>query len=171
MNSSDGNAKIGILRFMGTTDFAKGEWAGVELSEKVGKNDGSVLGKRYFQCEPLYGLFAPANKISLHTAVNPLSTPGTKSKLQQPAATTPITGAKQLGTPLVTKTGLVTTTPVASSQSKLNRQFSGSQESLVSEKSSIYSTASGVTRKSPAANQQQLAQKIAGKTVIYFFDF
>jgi hypothetical protein len=46
------------------------------------------------------------------------------------------------------------------SRSKLNKQFSGSQDSLVSEKSSIYSTASGVvatsSRKSLAASQQQL---------------
>ena len=39
-------AKAGTLRFLGTTDFAAGEWAGVELSEPIGKNDGSVGGKR-----------------------------------------------------------------------------------------------------------------------------
>lgn len=39
--------KTGTLRFMGQTDFAKGEWAGVELDDPQGKNDGSVAGKRY----------------------------------------------------------------------------------------------------------------------------
>ncbi len=39
--------KIGILRFSGTTEFAQGEWAGVELEQPIGKNDGSVQGKRY----------------------------------------------------------------------------------------------------------------------------
>ena len=37
----------GRLRFLGHTDFAPGYWAGVELDEPVGKNDGSVAGKRY----------------------------------------------------------------------------------------------------------------------------
>lgn len=37
---------MGTLRYLGTTDFAAGEWAGVELGEPIGKNDGSVGGKR-----------------------------------------------------------------------------------------------------------------------------
>ncbi|CAG5135937.1 unnamed protein product, partial [Candidula unifasciata] len=58
-------SKPGILRFIGETDFAKGVWAGVELDEPLGKNDGAVAGKRYFDCKPLHGLFAPIHKISL----------------------------------------------------------------------------------------------------------
>ena len=34
----------GILRFLGPTEFAPGEWAGVELETPDGKNDGSVGG-------------------------------------------------------------------------------------------------------------------------------
>ncbi len=45
VNSNNG-AKKGFLRYVGTTEFAKGDWAGVELDEKIGKNDGSVNGKR-----------------------------------------------------------------------------------------------------------------------------
>uniref|UniRef100_A0A0B7BBC7 CAP-Gly domain-containing protein n=2 Tax=Arion vulgaris TaxID=1028688 RepID=A0A0B7BBC7_9EUPU len=57
-------SKQGILRFIGDTDFAKGVWAGVELEEPLGKNDGAVAGKRYFDCKPMHGLFAPVHKIS-----------------------------------------------------------------------------------------------------------
>ena len=32
---------------MGLTDFAPGEWVGVELDDPRGKNDGSVEGKRF----------------------------------------------------------------------------------------------------------------------------
>lgn len=38
--------RTGVLRFLGPTEFAAGEWAGIELDEPVGKNDGSVSGKR-----------------------------------------------------------------------------------------------------------------------------
>eukprot|EP00057_Strongylocentrotus_purpuratus_P028199 XP_011682673.1 PREDICTED: CAP-Gly domain-containing linker protein 1 isoform X4 [Strongylocentrotus purpuratus] len=57
-------SKLGTLRYTGTTEFAKGEWAGVELDEEQGKNDGAVAGTRYFQCKPKHGLFAPVHKVS-----------------------------------------------------------------------------------------------------------
>ncbi|KAH9583021.1 CAP-GLY domain-containing linker protein 1, variant 2 [Schistosoma haematobium] len=55
--------RIGILRYLGPTEFAVGEWAGVELDSPIGKNDGSVSGVRYFTCKPNHGLFAAANKV------------------------------------------------------------------------------------------------------------
>ncbi|CAG2171594.1 unnamed protein product, partial [Oppiella nova] len=63
VNASTGT-KLGTLRFLGPADFAPGRWAGVELDEAMGKNDGSVAGKRYFKCPDRYGLFAPMSKIA-----------------------------------------------------------------------------------------------------------
>ena len=33
-------------KHMGTTEFAKGEWAGVELDDEQGKNDRALAGTR-----------------------------------------------------------------------------------------------------------------------------
>ncbi|KAM9272866.1 CAP-Gly domain-containing linker protein 4 isoform 3-T5 [Cariama cristata] len=56
--------KVGTLRFCGTTEFASGQWAGVELDEPEGKNNGSVGKVQYFKCAPKRGIFAPLSKIS-----------------------------------------------------------------------------------------------------------
>lgn len=44
--SSSRGSKAGTLRYVGVTEFATGVWAGVELDDPIGKNDGSVEGKR-----------------------------------------------------------------------------------------------------------------------------
>ena len=46
-----------VTRFVGTTDFSKGVWVGMELPIPTGKNDGSVKGKVYFPCKPQHGIF------------------------------------------------------------------------------------------------------------------
>ncbi|EPY77426.1 restin-like 2 isoform 4-like protein [Camelus ferus] len=46
--------KVGTLRFCGTTEFASGQWAGIELDEPEGKNNGSVGKVQYFKCAPKY---------------------------------------------------------------------------------------------------------------------
>uniref|UniRef100_A0A8B9ITY5 CAP-Gly domain containing linker protein family member 4 n=2 Tax=Amazona collaria TaxID=241587 RepID=A0A8B9ITY5_9PSIT len=56
--------KVGTLRFCGTTEFASGQWAGIELDEPEGKNNGSVGKVQYFKCAPKHGIFAPLSKIS-----------------------------------------------------------------------------------------------------------
>ncbi|XP_051972533.1 CAP-Gly domain-containing linker protein 1-like isoform X1 [Xyrauchen texanus] len=79
-----GGTKAGVVRFLGETDFAKGEWCGVELDEPLGKNDGAVAGVRYFQCLPKYGLFAPTHKV---TRIGFPSTTPAKSKISRRRST------------------------------------------------------------------------------------
>ncbi|XP_077479318.1 restin isoform X2 [Stigmatopora argus] len=76
-----GGTKAGAVRFLGETDFAKGEWCGVELDEPLGKNDGAVAGTRYFQCMPRYGLFAPVHKV---TRIGFPCTTATKARCSRP---------------------------------------------------------------------------------------
>ncbi|XP_065890295.1 CAP-Gly domain-containing linker protein 3-like isoform X2 [Dysidea avara] len=61
--------KVGTLRFFGATEFASGTFAGVELDDPVGKNDGSLGGIRYFTCTPKHGIFAPVHKITKATGL------------------------------------------------------------------------------------------------------
>lgn len=49
--------KSGIVRFVGETEFAQGEWVGIELDRPDGKNNGELNGKVYFTCSPNHGLF------------------------------------------------------------------------------------------------------------------
>ncbi|XP_034018510.1 kinesin-like protein KIF13B [Thalassophryne amazonica] len=59
-----GSSKAGTVRYVGTTQFAKGVWVGVELDTPVGKNDGSVRGHRYFHCKPSYGVLVRPDRLS-----------------------------------------------------------------------------------------------------------
>lgn len=43
---SSTGSKAGMLRYIGKTEFAAGDWCGVECDDPVGKNDGSVQGVR-----------------------------------------------------------------------------------------------------------------------------
>jgi dynactin 1 len=58
----------GVVRFKGPTSFmSTGKWVGIELYEKNGKNDGSVDGISYFNCELGYGVFVRPSQIrSIH---------------------------------------------------------------------------------------------------------
>lgn len=56
--------KPGVVQFLGDAQFAPGQWAGVVLDEAIGKNDGSVAGVRYFECEAMRGIFTRPSKLS-----------------------------------------------------------------------------------------------------------
>jgi len=60
----DGN-KRGRIAYIGSVHFAKGEMAGVHLDEPIGKNNGTIGGRLYFQTEPRHGLFSRLHRLSL----------------------------------------------------------------------------------------------------------
>ena len=55
--------KLGTLEFCGTVEFAGGTWAGIELDDPDGKNDGTVNAVTYFRCRPGFGVMVLTNKI------------------------------------------------------------------------------------------------------------
>uniref|UniRef100_A0A1L8E5P6 Putative cytoskeleton-associated protein n=1 Tax=Nyssomyia neivai TaxID=330878 RepID=A0A1L8E5P6_9DIPT len=63
--SSGFGSRPGVLKYIGETSFAPGNWCGVELDDPTGKNNGSVDGIRYFECADKYGIFVPLAKVTL----------------------------------------------------------------------------------------------------------
>ncbi|XP_030256983.1 tubulin-folding cofactor B isoform X1 [Sparus aurata] len=49
--------KLGTVMYVGTADFKPGYWVGVKYDEPLGKHNGTVEGKQYFECEDKYGGF------------------------------------------------------------------------------------------------------------------
>uniref|UniRef100_A0A8C1T3D6 Si:dkeyp-47f9.4 n=1 Tax=Cyprinus carpio TaxID=7962 RepID=A0A8C1T3D6_CYPCA len=110
--------KVGTLRFCGSTEFAGGLWAGVELHQPVGKNDGSVAGVQYFTCPIKYGIFAPLSKVSKLSERR-------KSSPRQPTA--PVPHPRRIDLARVTSkvnTGLLSRSCSTSSSSLDSRQTS-----------------------------------------------
>ena len=63
--------------FIGKTHFAKGTWIGVAIDEARGKNDGSVKGHRYFQCEKKHGLFTKPENVIRFSQGKPVASSST----------------------------------------------------------------------------------------------
>ncbi|KAI9158509.1 Dynactin, 150 kDa isoform [Paramyrothecium foliicola] len=87
------DGRRGIVRFFGQTHFQVGDWIGIELEEKTGKNDGSVRGERYFDCPMGYGMFV---KPVMATIIAPAKPPPAK-KAARPSSFNPGAGRTSIG--------------------------------------------------------------------------
>jgi len=58
------NERSGTVRWIGETEFKPGiEWFGVELTKGIGKNNGTIRGIRYFDCQEGKGVFVKIRAI------------------------------------------------------------------------------------------------------------
>lgn len=56
----------GVLKFVGRAEtLAPGFWVGIQYDEPLGKHDGTVKGKRYFECPPLCGGMVRPDKVKV----------------------------------------------------------------------------------------------------------
>ena len=158
-------AKPGVIAYIGETQFAPGEWAGVVLDQPVGKNDGSVAGVRYFQCEPKKGVFSRVAKLTL-TQMDKESVPATPAakaaaeKMPAPSATPARKPAAANGTPATSKTSKTISKPSGMSKSMTGSVSSLSMPTPVS-KSSLGSSTSNL-----AAAGKQHAIKIGDRVLV-----
>ncbi|XP_043222013.1 dynactin subunit 1-like isoform X2 [Amphibalanus amphitrite] len=73
---------VGTVAYVGTAQFAAGKWVGVVLDEPKGKNNGTVQGKTYFQCEDNHGVFVRQTQLTILDGGG--SAPGSKSATPVP---------------------------------------------------------------------------------------
>lgn len=119
--------KPGVVQFLGETQFAPGQWAGIVLDEPIGKNDGSVSGVRYFECEALKGIFTRPSKLSRTEgeADDTTTAPPSRAGSPTPSNASVSASAKKPASP--TKTAATTSDLVRSkSESVSNLSESGS---------------------------------------------
>ncbi|MPC13980.1 Dynactin subunit 1 [Portunus trituberculatus] len=81
----------GTVAFVGTTHFSQGKWIGVVLDERKGKNNGSVQGKTYFQCDEGCGIFVRTSQLIVVGGGDDLEEDGSNTPSASSAASTPAT--------------------------------------------------------------------------------
>ncbi|XP_060809126.1 dynactin subunit 1 isoform X2 [Amyelois transitella] len=121
----------GSVAYIGYPTFATGKWIGVILDEPKGKNNGTVRGHAYFNCEENYGVFVRQTQIQLLDAEdNPMETSMSSmtSSTQEPRATASnrrLSRVRRKASPAQTKSGTL-------SMSSSRTSLASSRQSLTS---------------------------------------
>ncbi|KAJ3312148.1 hypothetical protein HDV04_003402 [Boothiomyces sp. JEL0838] len=124
------NGLTGTVRFKGTTNFAAGNWIGIELDEPAGKNDGSIMDTRYFECASGHGIFVRPSQIQVAPKKAVRSAPSS-AKTQKPTSPANSPASKSLPASAITsKPVKVSSSPrVSETGSTINRRLSKTSSS------------------------------------------
>ncbi|XP_045577781.1 dynactin subunit 1 isoform X4 [Salmo salar] len=129
-----GKGQRGTVAYVGATLFATGKWVGVILDEPKGKNDGTVQGKRYFQCDENCGIFVRQSQIQLVEDGSSATSPDTPEAVtakflpkqkdipETPKSVKQMPIPKKFVTRRSTKTPRVLATPASGLSSSLSRE-------------------------------------------------
>uniref|UniRef100_A0A8C8YGV1 CAP-Gly domain containing linker protein family member 4 n=1 Tax=Prolemur simus TaxID=1328070 RepID=A0A8C8YGV1_PROSS len=154
--------KVGTLRFCGTTEFASGQWAGIELDEPEGKNNGSVGKVQYFKCAPKYGIFAPLSKISKakDRRKNTVHTPSAK-------AAVPLIRSQKIDVAHVTSkvnTGLMTSKKDSASESTLSLPPAEESKAVMEKDVTLHGSISSSSSTSSLEHKQSYPKKLSASS-------
>ncbi|KAF4626253.1 hypothetical protein G7Y89_g11906 [Cudoniella acicularis] len=94
---SDG--RTATVRFVGQPLFAAGDWIGVELDDDTGKNDGSVQGERYFDCQMGRGMFLRPNAVRVIEQPATTKPPAVKKVSRSSSVTGPVLAKRMSSVP------------------------------------------------------------------------
>ncbi|KRY60013.1 Dynactin subunit 1 [Trichinella britovi] len=108
---------LGIVAYVGTTQFSPGKWIGVILDEPKGKNNGLVQGKEYFRCEANHGIFVRPAQVKL---IENESVGAENSKKLNPSTTSGLPRPK--GDPKFVKKEIARPTPSSGSKQTSARE-------------------------------------------------
>ncbi|KRX49408.1 Dynactin subunit 1 [Trichinella murrelli] len=108
---------LGIVAYVGTTQFSPGKWIGVILDEPKGKNNGLVQGKEYFRCEANHGIFVRPAQVKL---IENESVGAENSKTLNPSTTSGLPRPK--GDPKFVKKEIARPTPSSGSKQTSARE-------------------------------------------------
>ncbi|KAI5624412.1 CAP-Gly domain-containing linker protein 1 [Silurus asotus] len=141
--------KPGYVQFVGGTQFAPGQWAGIVLDKPIGKNDGSVAGVRYFQCDDLRGIFTRPSKLSRTPLPECEANGAPPCTSQMSSAAIPTAASEEAQSTTAAKTSTNLATAASGSVSNLSETDStmkGKRELKLGDRVLIGGTKAGVVR-------------------------
>ncbi|XP_046717433.1 CAP-Gly domain-containing linker protein 1 isoform X2 [Silurus meridionalis] len=141
--------KPGYVQFVGGTQFAPGQWAGIVLDKPIGKNDGSVAGVRYFQCDDLRGIFTRPSKLSRTPLPECEANGAPPCTSQMSSADIPTAASEEAQSTTAAKTSTNLATAASGSVSNLSETDStmkGKRELKLGDRVLIGGTKAGVVR-------------------------
>ncbi|KAJ3399030.1 hypothetical protein CcCBS67573_g06904 [Chytriomyces confervae] len=164
-----GAIAVGTVAYVGETEFAAGVWVGIVLHAGVGgKNDGSVQGVRYFECEQGAGVFMRVSQIRSVVSSPPTTqakSPTGSTSSKTTANSTTKSSKPPLASSISSSSSLKTTSPnaTATPSQSVKSSSSSSVKTPATRPSNSTAPASSTVKKSAAASSTT-APKSAAKT-------